>query len=332
MQVQLLRLFRLHRYLSRWSWFGATEASLLLGVLALADHSGWFPVRLSEIQPHPFWVPVLLAASCYGRAAGFFVAGCAIVLDGFLNWSSFANHSDFYDFLTTNSANAVLWLLAAAVLGRFRERQVERYSQVELELGQRTEEARTLAERCRALARATSDLERRVAASGASAAGSVLELFHNVMQLSGPRSLDGYKKSLNLLVGAENIDVYVHGEIGWTRLSGQDDAGAPDIPPEVCEAVAASEGVLTCLRQADAEVLGGHAAMASAIRGEDGRLLGVAFIGELDPGCMTGAGDAAFMLSNFILANRYLEPHLPLLERPAQQPVVQLKIVNGESA
>jgi hypothetical protein len=274
---------------------------------------------------------VLLAACCYGRSAGFVVALGATALDGLLNWTALSEHVDFYDFLIANSWNAVLWLAAAAVFGRIQERQFERRREAEEARDQRTEEARTLAERCRALARATTDLERRIAASGASAAGSILEVFQKVARLSGPRSLDAYRKSLNLLIGAERVDIYVPSEEGWARLPGPDEPGSRPVPNELCDIVASSDGVLSALRSSDAKLLDGNAAMAACVRDKDGKPLGVAFIGEIDPSCMTAAGEAALSLSNFILANRYLEPEFPLLDdRFAQHPKIQLKVVNGE--
>lgn len=328
MQIQFSRIARLHRYFSRWAWFGTLEMTALLFAMAAVDHAHWLPFRLTQLQPHPYWIPVVLAASCYGRPAGYFVAICATILD----WFQFADHPDFYDFLVASSRNAILWLIAAAVLGRFRERQVERRREAEEARDQRTEEARVLAERCRALAREAADLERRIASSGASAAGSVLEVFQKVLRLSGERSIDGYKQALHLLIGAKEIDIYVPDGSGWIALPDSGEIVPEVVPGEVCDAVASSANVLSSLRPADAELLNGYGAMAACVRGKDGRPVGVVFIGEVDPACMTSAGEAAISLGNFILGSRYLETETPVLEESRTHPKIQLKVVNSEGA
>ena len=333
MQAQLFsKIARVHRALSRWTWFGTMEAAILLLAIAYLDYSQMLSFKLIQLQPHPFWIPVILASTCYGRSAGYFVATCATVLDATLNWSEFAEHPDFYDFLITNSKNAILWLGAAAILGRFRERHLERLKESEEARDQRMEEGRILAERCRALAREAASLERRIASSGSSAAGSVLEIFQKVLRLPGARSVDGYKQALHLLIGAKDIEIYVPAETSWVALSGPNQGATKAVPAELCDAVEASDGVLSCLRPSDATLLDGQAAMAACVRGKNGRPLGVVLIGEVDPACMTTAGEAAISLGNFILGSRYLETEVPLLETQMRQPKLQLKIVNGETA
>jgi hypothetical protein len=333
MQAQLLsKIAEGHRRLSRWTWFGTMEASALLFGIAYLDYAHVLPANLFQMQPHPFWIPVVLASTCYGRSSAYFVAICATALDGALNWSAFAAHPDVYDFLITNSKNAILWLAAAAILGRFRERQLERLKASEDVRDQRTDEARILAERCRALAREAATLERRIASSGSSAAGSVLEIFQKVLRLPGARSVDGYKQALHLLIGAKDIEIYVPVETGWMALSGSNQSLTKAIPPELRDALESSDGVLSCMRPADAKFLDGHAAMAACIRSKSGQRLAIVLIGEVDPACMTTAGEAAISLGNFILGSRYLENEVSLLETQARHPKLQLKVVNGEPA
>ena len=331
MQVQFSGVSRLYRQLSRHAWFGTLEAIVLLVAMAYVEHAHWLPFSLVQLQPHPFWMPVVLAASCYGRSAGYLVVAGATLLDGALNWSEFAVQPDFYDLLVANSKNAVLWLAAAALLGRFHERQAQRRSEAESARDHRAEEARILAERCQTLAREAANLERRIASSGASAAGSVLEVFQKLLRLSGPRSVESYKHALHLLIGAKDIHVYVPTETGWMALPGQEEAPSEAVPAEVCDAVASSDKVLSCLRPTEAKLLYGYAAMAACLRDKAGKPIGVVFIREIDPACLTSAGEAAVSLGNFILGYRYLEEELPLLE-PLMRPKIQLKVINGDVA
>src|SRR5438045_1903767 len=99
MQVQFSRISTLYRYLSRHAWFGTLEAIVLLVAMAYVEHAHWLPFSLVQLQPHPFWIPVVLAASCYGRSAGYIVVAGATLLDAALHWAEFAEQPDFYDLL-----------------------------------------------------------------------------------------------------------------------------------------------------------------------------------------------------------------------------------------
>jgi len=325
-------MFRHVRRVAASPLLGAVELSVVLVIMAYVDTAQWYPYSLVSLEPHPYWVPVILAAVCYGRPVGYFVAACAAALDATLGWSDLASHADLYAFLAANLRDAILWVAAVAVLGRVHERNAERQSETEGALEERAEEARVLAERCRDLMQEAAAREKMIAASDASAAGSVLEIFEKMIRVPGWSNLDGYKQALNMLIGAIGVAVYVPSETGWVRLPGSDASTAKAVPDAICESIASSEGVLSCLRPTEALLLDGHAAMAACVRGRDNQAIGVVFIEEVDPECMTNAGEAAISLGSFILGSRYLEDAAPALEsRHAKRPKLRLRVVHGEA-
>src|SRR5690606_41914619 len=113
MRVLFSRLLKRAGHCSRTTSFGVLEALVVLAAMALVDRAHWLPFSITGLEPHPFWVPVALAAAGYGRAAGYVVACCAAGLNAALAWSGFAEHPDFYDFMLAHSTDAVLWLAAA---------------------------------------------------------------------------------------------------------------------------------------------------------------------------------------------------------------------------
>ena len=94
-------------------------------VPAALDHF-WpsFPT-LSQMQPHFFWLPVLLLSLQYGTVSGLLAAGVAIVLTAWLGWAEQEVGENHFNYLLRISTQPMLWLVAALLLGQFRLRQIE---------------------------------------------------------------------------------------------------------------------------------------------------------------------------------------------------------------
>ena len=296
---------------------GVAETAALLAIIALADLLGVFPYKVTQIQPHPFWIPVILAASSYGRSVGYVIAVLAALIDAALEWPDLARHSDFYDFLIANSTNAIMWLGAAAILGALRENHLARLRETEEAHEQRSSEAQILSERCRSLIREVAKLENRIAASGGSAVGKTLDLFERLMKLPPQQAFDGYRQTLYLLIGADGVELHVPVEDGWMNAlpseSAEDSCALDPTTSRICGIVGAGNRVYSCVRELDREVLTGRAALAAPIRSADGELLGVVLVREADPACLSRAGEVAILLGNFILGARHSDYDLPAL-------------------
>ena len=287
------------------------EIVLILGAIAGIDALGLLPVRLANIQPHPFWIPILLSAALYGRLLGVVTVALATVLDASLNWPSLASQTDLYSYLVEVSQNPILWLLAVSVLGGIREKHLQHFRDSEAVKQQRTAEAQTLAQRCQVLGREVALLEHRIAASGASAAGATLQTLDRLLELPLPRAFDGFAQALQRLVGAKGVSVYLPYQGHWVSVTGaasadgdNSDGHADEAAANICRQVASAGRVLSCFRQADASILGARAAMATAFVASDSQFVCVVLVREVDPACLTPAGEAALSLTSFIFGSR----------------------------
>jgi hypothetical protein len=297
------------------------EASVLLAVIGLVDISGLFQFKITQLQPHPFWIPVILASCVYGRLVGSVIAVAAALVDGALIWPEIAGHSDLYGFLSSSSVNAVLWLGTAAILGSFRDENTRRLRETEEARDQRATEAHLLADRCRALISEVSKLENSVASSGGSKAGKALDVFERMLSLPTEKAFEGYKQALRALIGAEGFHLLLPGENNWSSVlqlkddrpgeeaaaQGQDQLTSEKAVRNICAAVAASGRTFNCLRDSDREVLGGLGALAAPIHAGNGNLLAVVIVREADASCLGRSGEAAIALANFILGARFHE-------------------------
>jgi hypothetical protein len=315
--VRNFRVLEVFKNLQSRKLAGVAETAALLAIMALADLLEIFPFRVTQIQPHPFWLPVILAASIYGRSVGYVIAVLAALIDAALEWPDLARHSDFYDFLIANSSNAIMWLGVATVLGAFRENHLERLRETEEAHEQRASEAQILSERCRSLICEVAKLENRIAASGGSAVGKTLDLFERLLKLPPEQTFEGFRHALHLLIGANGVELHVPVKEGWVNaLPGDEDEGIHSLDlamSRICGIVGAGNRVYSCARELDLEVLAGRVALAAPIRSGDGELLGVVLVREADPACLSRAGEAAIALGNFILGARHFEYELPAL-------------------
>ena len=155
---------------SRWRGQGA-EVPLsallqLVGFFAAAlaiDYTLLEGDRFAGIQPHPFWIPVLLLSLQFGTSAGLLavLTASACLLVGNLPEQMLSE--DRFSYLLHLSAQPLLWLAAALVIGEMRSRQLRRVQEI-LEEHDRVETERdTIAAAYQDMKGAKMGLEMRIA-------------------------------------------------------------------------------------------------------------------------------------------------------------------------
>jgi hypothetical protein len=102
------------------------EIVAFLGIMLLC--SGFFGEgnRFWNVEPHPFWVIVLLVAVQYGTGEGILAAMLSSValLIGNMPEHDFGKGSDMYAYLYEVLHLPVLWLMSAVILGELRQRHI----------------------------------------------------------------------------------------------------------------------------------------------------------------------------------------------------------------
>lgn len=100
------------------------EALVGLVLLALLDYFVFSGNRFWEVNPHPFWVVVLLIAAQYGTAEGLVAALLATLFYLVGNVPAQAEGVSHYDWVYSLALNPVLWVVGGWVLGELRQRHV----------------------------------------------------------------------------------------------------------------------------------------------------------------------------------------------------------------
>ena len=100
------------------------EAFLMLLALTIVDAIFFSGNRFININPHPFWIPVLLVAVQYGTAEGLMAALMATLFFLIGNIPVEPEGVDHYDYLYSVAINPVLWFVGGWALGELRQRHV----------------------------------------------------------------------------------------------------------------------------------------------------------------------------------------------------------------
>lgn len=149
-------------------WFGLRPVALLELLLFFAVALGldvWLGagLRFDGVQPHPFWIPVLLLAIQYGTSEGVLAALVASVALRLGNMPDAGIDQDLYDHLFTLTREPILWLVAAVLFGELRMRQLRERDELRAGLAAARQEAEAIARSYRALKSVKESLETRVA-------------------------------------------------------------------------------------------------------------------------------------------------------------------------
>jgi polysaccharide biosynthesis protein PelD len=140
------------------------ETLAFLAVALLLDACLGAGDRFSEISPHPFWIIVLLVSAYYGTNEGLATAAlCAIAaLAGHIPEQGFNEERTAW--LLRVSADPVLWIMAALILGEIRSGHRQRHEALKGELENALQQVTAITTAYEMLSEAKSTLEVRVAA------------------------------------------------------------------------------------------------------------------------------------------------------------------------
>lgn len=100
------------------------EMLIGLVVLTLIDAFALSGDRFWDVNPHPFWIVVLIIAAQYGTAEGIVAAIAATLFYLVGNIPAQSEGMSHYDWLFSISINPILWLVGGWILGELRQRHI----------------------------------------------------------------------------------------------------------------------------------------------------------------------------------------------------------------
>jgi hypothetical protein len=181
-------------------------ALFLVGALVI-DHFVFSGNRFANLEPHPFWIIVLLISVQYGTNEGIIaaLASSAALLVGNLPQQTIGQ--DYYAYLFGVALNPMMWCITAIVIGELRTR----YARRERQLTDALSDAEHREERIALAYQELIAAHERLEVSVASELSSVLTLYRaskRLQNLSPDEVLDGAADMVATVMSAHKYSIY----------------------------------------------------------------------------------------------------------------------------
>ncbi len=284
------------------------EIAIIFGVIVGADwlHPG---IDITDIRPHPFWVPVLLLSLQYGTVSGLLAASVAIALTALNGFAEQSTSETYFAYFLKIWIEPILWVGAAVLLGQFRMRQIAHKQALFVQVTELANQRATLADYARNLRAHSTALERQIAARREPDIQVVLAALQSLRQSAasadhhdgrnGVRDqhfVEAVQHVIGLAIPNARSSLYAVDATGMRRISvgppfGDATKGAWIGPTEHLFRAIVGDGRSISVLTADGEqILAGAGVAAVAIRahsrhGSDttARVIGMIKIDEIDP-------------------------------------------------
>ncbi len=269
-------------------WKPLLELALMFGVAVAVDMVLGDGTRFRSVQPHPFWIPVLLFAVQYGTAHALLASGVGALVLLVDNVPPQGLAVDLHTHLLQVTLNPILWLVASLVLGGIRDRARSRTAALDADLRATADRERTLTDAYGRLRATKEELEIRVAGQMRTvltiyrAARSIERLnFGEVLigisdlvrEVTAPRKFSLFLLNQGVLEAVVNE--------GWTpedRYARTFDDGSP-----LFRSVVGGQQVLCAVRADDQRLLSAEGLLAGPLVSADtGEVVGMLKIESLD--------------------------------------------------
>jgi hypothetical protein len=264
------------------------EVLLLLAAIIVMDLLTGHGNRFIHINPHPFWIPVLLVAGQYGALEGLVAAICASAALLIGNLPPIGFGEDPYTYVVGLAINPAMWLAGGLAIGELRSQADRRAHELETELQTSLARENRLIAAAERLATANRALEERVAGQLRTVA-SLYEASRAVEQLGTGDVLVGIaglvraglnpKKFSLFLLNQDQLESVINE--GWTSNDKYTRIFGPT--SSVYREVVVNRRHLCVTSAADQAVLLGEGILAGPITSaETGQTLGMLKVERMD--------------------------------------------------
>ena len=303
---------------------GLIELAIL--VAAISSITWLFPdLEISDIQPNPFWLPVLLLSLQYGTVSGVLAAGVALlvtVASGLPEEGVGENH---FSYALRVYSQPILWFAAAVLLGQFRMRQISAKEALRQQLVDISEEREALSGYASSLRARLESLERGRAGESDVPAVRLLNRIDELRNTGRGHDIGpAFAKAMECAlpgIAASVFCVTTKGlekvaSVGWPSNA----RWASELPAAhaLYKAVITDGACLTVLDRGDDLTLSGEGLVAVPIgpREPGAPVVGLVKIEKLDPAALTEEIVPVLQLVASLLSQRLG----PGVQRPAAPP------------
>lgn len=289
------------------------ELFVLLALIQLA-HATVPGLDINDLEPSPYWLPILLLSLQYGTVAGLMAAGAATlayVLSGLPEQVIDEHH---FSYLLRVWALPILWIAVALILGQFRLRQIERKQELKSALDQRTQEAESLSVYARDLEKHARQLERQITSAAPAAGPELLDAIAG-LDVAGSDLTAALGRLFAAAFPGARVTVYAVNpaglEAGYSTAHGAAAKCSIAADHPVYRAAVSERRALSVLTaNGEAELAGAALAAAPVLHGESGRVVAVLTIEAADEAVLASGVEARLTTVGRLIAPLLAEPRI----------------------
>jgi polysaccharide biosynthesis protein PelD len=293
-----------HRFLPTRS--GVIELIVLFAMLLAIERLLMSPGDFAKLQPHPYWLPVILLSLQYGTADGILAAAVAIVAGLLMGSPTQGVVEEYYRYLIRVWAVPIGWITSAILIGEIRARQRSQTVELKRDLDTRNEQAEDITQHCHRLEEKIERLEREFATIEANSLDSLTASLEDLTRGDAEEWNKTFARVHRGLVGTGSISLVLRNDletarVAWATMTPEKmtpekvapdtDAGGRTDPAAlapIVDAVISSRRGLSALRPDEAALFDGVAAMAVPLATEPGgRVVGVIVLETVAPERLT---------------------------------------------
>ncbi len=244
--------------------------------------------RFWGIQPHPFWIIVILLSVQYGVNAGLAAAAASTVALLLFNMPEQRLGQDLYGWLFEVAINPLMWLAAAALIGEIRMRHIRERDGLYEQVDHIAERERAITESYDKVREFKENLELRIAGQ-MRAATDTYRVAQALETLHPSEVLHGIEDLLRVSMGPKKCSVYLleEGMLQERLVSGWDDreSFSRRFEPShrLFQQVIGAQETLSIINAEHQLILGDQGVLATPIIDRDsGQVLGMLKIEQLD--------------------------------------------------
>ncbi len=259
-----------------------------LALLTLIDAAFFTGDRFWAVNPHPFWIVVLLMAAQYGTAEGLLAAVIATLFYLVGNVPPAQEGVNHYDWIFSLSINPVLWLIAGWILGELRQRHIRERSHLQRELEEAQQRETLIADSYKFVRGRKESLEVQVSGQLTSS----IEAYRaaKAVETLDPKSvMQGVERLVSSVLGAQKFSLYLanNNKLSATILHGwaPDDRYTQEIDSfsPLYQAVVGQQELLVVANEQHEVALDGQGILAGPISDPDTkRVIGMLKVEQMD--------------------------------------------------
>ncbi len=273
-------------------------------------------VDLADVEPSPYWLPVLLLSLQYGTVGGLLAASVATAAYIFNGFPEQAIGENLFSYLLRIWALPMLWVGTSLILGQFRLRQIEVKQRLKRDLDQRSLEAHSLAGYNKELEARCHRLERALAVTAAGNPAEVLKTLSELMLQPGGLEAHFDRLCAEVFPGAE-LSVFAATPFGFSCVATAGwNADAPWLTEftathALARSILTERRALSVLNASDEAILSNQGLVVQPVSYGDGpRIVGFIKLESSGPAHIDAQTSARLSVISRLVASQLAEPRV----------------------